>query len=224
MTEDTARITAAASGLSAARRPQRTRGFERFSHLLDVTEELLADHTNTDVTLALIAERAEVPLPSVYHFFPNRNAIFVELARRFHEELGSLSRQDIAPPPQRWQDLLLTRQQRGRDYLNAHPAALQLFMGAGVSAEVRTLDLRGNSSLAKLRAQEFRRRFHCPGLADLETWLAVSIGVMDGVWTISYAEHGEITDYYLHEGWRASVAYLRCYLPEDLMTRPLGEA
>lgn len=205
--------------LSNARRPQRTRGKERFAHLLDVTETLLADHTNSDVTLATIAERAEVPLPSVYHFFPNRNAIFVELARRFHEDLAALSRTEVTPSPPRWQDLLLIRQRRGRDYLNAHPAALQLFMGAGVSAEVRTLDLRGNSSLARLRAGEFRQRYECAGMTDLEQWLAVSIGVMDGVWTISYAEHREITDHYLHEAWRASVAYLRCYLPEDLKPR-----
>ena len=33
-----------AAHLSNARRPQRTRGKERFSHLLDVTEQLLAEH------------------------------------------------------------------------------------------------------------------------------------------------------------------------------------
>lgn len=208
--------------LTNARRPQRARGKERFMHLLDVTEALLAEHPDSDVTLAMIAERAAVPLPSVYHFFPNRNAIFVELSRRFHEELAALSRTDIVPPPQRWQDLVLTRQTRGRDYLNGRPAALRLFMGAGVSAEVRTLDLRGNSSLARLRAQEFRHRFECTGLDGLEDWLAVSFGLMDGIWTISYAEHGQITDRYLRESWRASVAYLRTYLPEDL--KPTGAA
>ncbi|WP_109467960.1 TetR/AcrR family transcriptional regulator [Albibacillus kandeliae] len=209
-----------AAHLSNARRPQRTRGKERFSHLLDVTEQLLAEHADTEVTLASIAERAGVPLPSVYHFFPNRNAIYVELARRFHQDLAAISRSRIAPPPDRWQTLLLTRQSRGRDYLNAHPAALRLFMGAGVSAEVRTLDLRGNSSLAKSRAEEFRTRYVCTGLDQLEDWLAVSIGVMDGVWTISYAEHGRITDHYLQEAWRASVSYLRNYLPEVLLPNP----
>ena len=206
--------------LSNARLPQRSRGKERFARLLDVTEELLAARTDSDVTLAMVAEKAGVPLPSVYHFFPNRNAIFVELARRFHEDLAKLARTDISPPPARWQDLVLTRQSRGRDYLNTHPAALRLFMGAGVSAEVRTLDLRGNTSLAHIRAQEFRRRFECTGLDGLEGWLAVSFGVMDGIWTISYAEYGLITDHYLHEAWRASVAYLRTYLPEEL--RPTG--
>ncbi|WP_136634845.1 TetR/AcrR family transcriptional regulator [Pseudooceanicola onchidii] len=213
-------MTKPAQKLSSARQPQRTRGKERVRHLLDVTEDLLAEHTDTEVTLAMIAERAEVPLPSVYHFFPNRNAIYVELARRFHQELAELSGSHIAPPPDRWQTLLLTRQSRGRDYLNGRPAALRLFMGAGVSAEVRTLDLRGNSSLARVRAEEFRRRFICTGLDRLEDWLAVSIGVMDGVWMISYAEHGRITDHYLQEAWRASVAYLRIYLPEELLPHP----
>ncbi|RVU38389.1 TetR/AcrR family transcriptional regulator [Hwanghaeella grinnelliae] len=171
---------------------------------------------DSDVTLAMVADRAGVPLPSVYHFFPNRNAIFVELARRYHEELAELARQEISPAPRRWQDLILVRQTRGRDYLNENPAALRLFMGAGVSVEVRNLDLRGNTAASKTRAQEFHARFECAGLTDLEYWLGVTFGLMDGIWAISYAEHGRITDRYLMEAWRASVAYLRTYLPEDL--------
>lgn len=111
------------------------------------------------------------------------------------------------------------RQTRGRDFLNANPGALRLFLGAGVSAEVRTLDLRGNSSQARIRAEEFRERFDCRGLDGLESWLAVSFGLVDGVWAISYAEHGRINDRYLREAWRASVAYMRTYLPEELRNR-----
>ena len=207
---------------SSARLPQRTRGRARFTQLLDTTETLLAEKADAEVTLAMIAERAGVPLPSVYHFFPNRNAIFVELARRYHENLAELSRTEIDPAPERWQDFVLIRQTRGRDYLNAHPAALRLFMGAGVSVEVRTLDLRGNTSLAVRRAAEFRTRFDCTGLDALEEWLAISFGLMDGIWAISYAAYGQITDYYLNEAWRASVAYLRTYLPEDLKPAPTG--
>ena len=208
--------------VSAARRPQRARGHERFAQLLNATEALRAERPDDDVTLAMIAESACVPLPSVYHFFPNRNAIYVELAKRFHEDLAALSRMPVDPAPARWQDLVLVRQTRAHDYLNDHPAALRLFMGAGVSVEVRTLDLRGNSSIAALRTEEFRRCFDCRALGGLEDWLANSIGVMDGIWAISYAQHGRITDHYLQEGWRACVAYLRTYLPDTL--RPTGKA
>lgn len=202
--------------LSRARPPQRRRGRERFEHLLDVTESLLVAHPQAEVTLAMIAEAAETPLPSVYHFFPNRNAIFLELARRYHRHLADLNRQPLIPPPARWQELITRRHAIGRDYLNAHPAALRLFMGAGLSVEVRKLDLDGNTSLAGQRGAQMRARFDCRGLAGLETWLENAFGLIDGIWAISWARHGRITDAYLEESGRASVAYLRCYLPEHL--------
>lgn len=202
--------------LSAARLPQRERGRERFARLLDAAASLLAESGSDEVTLAKIAAEAGIPLPSAYHFFPNRNAVFVELARRFHGELAVLSRARISPAPTRWQDLLLIRQTRKRDYFNTHAAALRLFIGAGAGPEVRKLDLLGNASLAARRAAEFRRRFRCDGLDGLEEWLAISFGLTGGVWAVSHAEHGEITERHLREGWRAACAYLRCYLPEEL--------
>jgi AcrR family transcriptional regulator len=204
------------------RRPLRTRGLRRVETLLDATERLLSRSRGDDLSLANIAAEAGVPLPSVYHFFPNRNAILVALAGRYHRELASFANEPLDPEPDSWQETVRLRQQKGAAYLNAHPAALRLFMGAGVSVEVRTLDLRGNATLASRRAADMRERFECAGLTDLERWLAVSIGLMDGIWAVSYAEHGRITDDYVVESTRAAVAYLRCYLPEHLPHRSPG--
>lgn len=199
------------------RKPQRQRGIIRFEHLLDSTEALLAERPENDISLALVAEKARVPLPSIYHFFPNRDAILVALAQRYHALLGDMARVALDPPPETWQDIISERQGSGVAFLNAHPSALRLFMGAGVSAEVRTLDLQGNASLARLRAAEFRHWFDCRSIPDLEHRVAISIGIMDGVWAISWSQHQCITDDYLNESIRASVSYLRCYLPEFLV-------
>lgn len=204
---------------TGARRPQRQRGKQRFERLLDATEHVLAYGPEAEINLAMIATQAQVPLPSVYHFFPNRNAALVALAGRYHRELAALSVAPLDPPPQSWQDIVRLRQRHGARYLNRHPAALRLFMGAGVSVEVRNLDLRGNSALAVRRADDFREHFDCRGLDGLENWIAISIGLMDGIWAISYAEHGTITDDYVLESTLATISYLRCYLPERL--RPL---
>lgn len=198
------------------RRPQRKRGVLRFEHLLDATATLLIKRPESDISLALVAQKAGVPLPSIYHFFPNKDAILVALAQRYHSQLDQMARVPLDPPPRRWQDIIARRQTMGVAFLNAHPSALRLFMGAGVSAEVRTLDLEGNTALAALRAAEFRRCFDCRGIPDLEHRLAISIGIMDGVWAISWSQHRKITDDYLSESIRASVSYLRCYLPEIL--------
>jgi AcrR family transcriptional regulator len=205
------------------RRPLRGRGIRRVEILLDATEHLLAYSRNGDISLAAIAEQAGVPLPSVYHFFPNRNAALVALAGRYHRDLAAMSMEPLEPEPLNWQDMLVLRHRNGARYLNRHPAALKLFMGAGVSVEVRTLDLRGNASLAARRADNMRQRFECTGLDRLEHWIALSIGLTDGIWAISYAEHGMITDDYIAEGSRAAIAYLRCYLPEYLPRRQPGQ-
>lgn len=205
------------------RKPQRKRGFVRFEHLLDSTEILLTEQPDSDISLPMIASKALVPLPSIYHFFPNKDAILVALAQRYHLRLAEMARVDLDPAPETWQDIIRRRQRGGVAFLNRHPSALRLFMGAGVSAEVRTLDLQGNAALATQRAQEFRHWFDCSGIANLEKYLAVSIGVMDGVWAISWSQHRRITDEFLNESIRASISYLRCYLPEILQPRVASE-
>ena len=201
------------------RRPLRKRGIVRFEHLLNSTEILLQEYPDSDISLALIARQSDVPLPSIYHFFPNRDAILVALAGRYHAQLDAVARVPLDPPPVTWQDITVRRQRTGAAFLNAHPAALRLFMGAGVGVEVRTLDLEGNTSLANVRTAEFRHWFDCRGVPDLEQLMAISIGIMDGVWAVSWSRHRRITEDYLIESTRACVSYLRCYLPETLAVR-----
>lgn len=200
--------------------PMRKRGVERFELLLDATAQLLAERPDEDISLAQIAERADVPLASLYHFFPNRNAAFVALARRYHAALHEPGLENEATRPSRWQDVVESKQRIGAEYLNKNPAALRLFMGAGVSVEVRNTDLSGNAELARGRAEYLNRMFHIPYVRDLEKRIAVSIALMDGIWALSYSVHRSITNEYLEESIRASILYLRCYLPEFLEPRP----
>lgn len=203
----------------AHRVPSRRRGVERFEALLDATEQLLAERANDDISLADIAERTSVPLASIYHFFPNRNSAFVALAQRFQRALHEIAEQPMPEPVGSWQDIVRSRQRLGADYLNGHPAALRLFMGAGVSVEVRNTDLSGNAMLARNRVAYFNRYFEMPKIPDFEKRVAISIALMDGIWALSYSMHGRITDEYVEESIRASILYLRCYLPEFVVRR-----
>jgi hypothetical protein len=55
---------------SQIRMPQRKRGIARFEHLLDATEILLVERPDEDISLALVAATANVPLPSIYTLSP----------------------------------------------------------------------------------------------------------------------------------------------------------
>lgn len=208
---------------SAARAPMRKRGIERFEHLLDATAAVLGERPDEDISLAQIAEKAGVPLASVYHFFPNRNAALEALAKRYHQRIGDLAMIDGQGIPDRWQDLFASRIRRSAAYLNSEPAALRLFMGAGVSAEIRNVDVEGNAALAAKRAAYMRDIFDLPAMPDLEQRIATALALIDGIWALSYSEHRRITDAYVEEGILATTAYLRCYLPERLQPR-VGDA
>ncbi|MEO3997014.1 TetR/AcrR family transcriptional regulator [Mesorhizobium sp. CAU 1732] len=201
----------------AASRPMRRRGVERHNLLLDATERLLSENSNEDVSLAQIAEAADVPLASVYHFFPNRNAAFVALAMRFNEEIYRLSITPLTDPvPQTWQELLDMKHTRAAAFQNSRPAALRLFLGAGVSVAVRNADLSGNTRIARSRERLFDAYFHMPYIPEFIERLEIAGASMDGIWALSYGRHGRITDEYRREATASAIDYLRRFLPEFL--------
>lgn len=209
---------------AAQGRPMRRRGVERHNLILDSTERLLAATTDEDISLAQIAEDAGVSLASVYYFFPNRNAVYVALARRFNEEIYQRS---ILPPtdpePQSWQELLAMKHRAAAVFQNSRPAALRLFLGAGVSVAVRNADFAGNARIAQSRARMFHAYFDMQPMPDLAHRLEIAAAAMDGVWSLSYGYHGRITEAYREEGTACAVTYLRRYLPEFLPRKPLTE-
>lgn len=205
-------------------RQMRKRGVERHNTLLDATEKLLTVHNDEDVSLAQIAEEAGVPLASVYHFFPNRNAAFVALALRFNEEIYHLSIQPLTDPePQTWQEMLHMKHSRAAAFQNSRPAALRLFLGAGVSVAVRNADLSGNSRIARSRERLFEAYFHMPYIPDFVDRLEISGASMDGVWALSYGRHGTITEAFRLEASASAIDYLRRFLPEFLPRKPLTQ-
>ena len=206
---------------TSARKPVRKHAQERFDALLDATECLLADPANEEVSLAQIAEASGVPPASVYHFFPKRNAAFVGLAQRLHAHISYNASKPFPNQPSNWQEIVEMTQRRGSAYLNAHPAALRLFMGAGVSVQVRNIDMSGNAHLTRLRAEQFNRYFDMPYLPDLESRIAIALALSDGIWALSYSLHSRITDTFIAESVRASVSYLRGYLPEVIPARKI---
>jgi AcrR family transcriptional regulator len=203
----------------ATRAPMRKRGKERFEHLLDAAAAVLGEHPDDEISLAQIAAKAGVPLASVYHFFPNRNAALEALAKRYHQRIADFAVAESGLTLEGWQAQFAGRIRRSAAYLNSEPAALRLFMGAGVSAEIRNVDVAGNAVLAARRAAFMRETYDMPAMPDLEQRIATALALIDGIWALSYSAHRCITDAYIDEGILATIAYLRCYLPERLQLR-----
>jgi AcrR family transcriptional regulator len=64
--------------------PRQERARQRVERILDAAAEVFAEVGVEAATMEGIAERADTSIGSLYQFFPNKVAIFGELARRYH--------------------------------------------------------------------------------------------------------------------------------------------
>ena len=72
--------------LTMRRQPKQARSQERVHHILDVAEQLFIELGYNQTTTRAIASRAEVPVGSLYQFFPDKEAIVKALANRYFEQ------------------------------------------------------------------------------------------------------------------------------------------
>ena len=64
------------------RQPLQARARHRVDRILAATLELLEELDADALTTGAIAERAKIPIGSVYHYFPSKEAVLAELAER----------------------------------------------------------------------------------------------------------------------------------------------
>lgn len=68
------------------RQPKQARSLERVHQILDAAEQLFIEFGYEHTTTRAIATRAEVPVGSLYQFFPDKEAIVRALADRYFEQ------------------------------------------------------------------------------------------------------------------------------------------
>ncbi len=75
------------------RQPQQTRSQERVNRILDAAETLFIKGGYEAATTKEIAARAEIPIGSLYQFFPSKMAIAIALFARYTQQIQQLFRQ-----------------------------------------------------------------------------------------------------------------------------------
>jgi AcrR family transcriptional regulator len=66
-----------------SRAPQQERGQRRVEQILDAAEQIFVEHGVGGATMQLIADRAGASVGSLYHFFPNKEAVVEALGARY---------------------------------------------------------------------------------------------------------------------------------------------
>ena len=202
------------------RSPVRGRGVARYAALLDAAHELLQHEDPSKVGLYQIAEQAGVPGPSVYHFFPTKEAAYVALAERYVSEVLEIHAVPIeARLINSWQDLYVLDNRRAMDYFNNNPAASKIMYANYGGAQAREIDRIFNQKLARGNYSRLNKIFHMPYMSDPEKVFEINLAILDGIWEVSVRHEGCITEAYMDETDRACFAYLRLFLPDRIDLR-----
>lgn len=189
----------------------------RRQKLLMGAKKLSETHAINDITLAAVCEEAGIPRASAYHFFPNIEAIFLALrflnAIEILEILATVETVDY----DRWQAYLTALVECCVNIFHSDQTKAKLIY------DTNTPDFEGDGfgeaidhQIVQLVYKRLSERYEMPNYEDIEDVLLVTYSIINGIFTLSYRRHESITDSYLQEATTASIAYLRCYLPEKL--------
>ena len=210
----------ALEALLTYRKPRQKRGLRKFERILDSANTLIAERGVHNFSLYDIADHADVASGSVYHFFPNIEAVFVALVERYDREFKRIVSENVAPDQVvNWSDVLWHHIEKSRHYINSNEQVLILIIGPGQTWQTKQVDTVGDSAIARAMFRNISDYFDLPEEPDTEELLHLSIRILESIWQLSYQRHGRVTREMQLETFRAMCAYLELYWPKYLPRR-----
>jgi AcrR family transcriptional regulator len=204
----------------AALRKPRARSQARIDSILDAARTLLASGGVASLSIYSVAERAEIPPSSVYHFFASVPALLEALTADIHAAFRDSLQQPIDHSRlNQWQDLSRLVEARMLAIYNEDAAARQLILAQHGLTEVTQADRQHDIELGNLMQELFNRHFQLPVLPDDVEVFALALELADRVYARSVQLHDSITPRMAEEGKRVFDAYLGLYLPPFLAKR-----
>lgn len=190
----------------------RAPGRKRRKALLDATYDLLCEKDIEEISFRDVADRAEVPEGSAYHFFANRFDIFSVLAKILSEQFAEAHEKPVPPSRRKtWQQLAGHLVDVGAGVYARSPPARQLLIGGKTPPEVKQADRINDRVVGDAMYRSFSRYFDIPDTDPMRDAFYYFIEITDLMFTLSIIESGEITPKMLAEAKRAGIAYLETY-------------
>jgi AcrR family transcriptional regulator len=199
------------------RKPRQERGLLKFEKILDAANDLIELKGVHNFSLYDIADHAEVATGSVYHFFPNIEAVFAALVERYDREFERIVSENISPEKvESWGDVLWHHIEKSRMYINSNKQVLILILGPGQTWQTKQVDTVGDTAIARAMHRNIREYFAVPEHPDAAELLHIAIRILESTWQLSYQRHGKVTTEMQKETYRAMCAYLELYWPKYL--------
>ncbi|WP_459207152.1 TetR/AcrR family transcriptional regulator [Pseudomonas sp. MLB6B] len=205
--------------VAGPRRP-RASSQARIESILAAARELLSEQGVGGLSIYGVAERAQIPPSSVYHFFSSVPALLQALTADIHRAFRAALQAPIEPDAlHTWHDLARLIERRTQAIYGEDAAARQLILAQHGLSEVSNADRQHDVELDGLMRAVFDRHFQLPALPTDVDVFALAMALSDRVYARSIQLHERITPRMAEEGMRVFEAYLGLYLAPHLPKR-----
>ena len=194
------------------RKPKQARSLKRVNRILAVAEEMLIEKGYAATTTKEIASQAEVPIGSLYQFFPDKAAILQALAERYTDLLDrrlktleplETSQLSLANYVDRLTDLV-------EEFFDEYPGYRAIFME--VQGTMPELDEAGDVQLIQTLATLLPQSDASLSQDDREAISFVLVKAIGNLQWLSLGQTPELRQRLSLEARRLALHYLQSYL------------
>ncbi|WP_293509242.1 TetR/AcrR family transcriptional regulator [Parvibaculum sp.] len=143
---------------AARRKPTQARALARVERILAAASELIAETGSDAVKMTEVAERAGVPIGSLYQYFPDKAAILQTLAERFAERVRAGIAESLAGVATR-DDALARVDRLLEDYYAlflTEPVVRDIWSGTQSDKKLQELDITDSRANARVVADALK--------------------------------------------------------------------
>lgn len=198
------------------RKPRQARSQARVSRILDVAEELFASQGYTATSTNAIATQAQVPIGSLYQFFPDKTAILLALAMRYAEKLRQqLTALDEAESPtlalSGYVEQLIETTAR---FYAENPTCYAIFIEVQVTTqELEAIEEATDAQLIRDLANSLAKRDARLEPADYDAIAFVLVKAIGTLLWLSLSQEERLRQRLVAETKRMALTYLQSYFP-----------
>lgn len=197
------------------RQPRQVRSQERVNRILDVAEDLFARQGYAATTTNAIAAQAQVPIGSLYQFFPDKAVILKALAHRYaeklHQELGVIDQASATLSLSDYVNQLIDTTDR---FFTENPSYHAIFMEVqGTMRELAEIDEAADVKLIQDLASSLARRDAGLEPADYEAIAFVLVKAIGTLLWLSLSQEKTFRQRLVEETKRFTLKYLQSYFP-----------
>src|ERR1700727_403171 len=170
--------------MSRRSNPQQDRSRARQQALLDAAEEILGEVGADGLKMREVARRANLPIASVYHYFPSAPALIRTLVERMLHELRAILAQGVVraegASPEEAEHALVAVIDAAGDFMESRPTLPAVWGAMRGAPELRAIDLADTEGNAQILAPAIGALLTRAPVEDVE---ALALVIIEGVWS-----------------------------------------